>query len=199
MVSNPAERLAGRFTGEPISGCRIATHAFPVSYREAPARMRALLEAGGEDGRPFDVVLMLGVAAGFAKWRVERMGKNACHAAPDADGCQPPGLVLVEDGPEQLAATLPVDRIAQALKEAGLPVVLSDDAGGYLCNALLYTTLHAARSLDLPAQIGFLHVPADEMTFAPGSTATLFPFSEHVRAVEAVLKALTTNDVSTAR
>jgi pyrrolidone-carboxylate peptidase len=48
------------------------------------------------------------------------------------------------------------------LRLAGLPVYHSSDAGRYLCNATLYSSLHEALSLperDRP-QVGFIHIPA---------------------------------------
>ena len=42
-----------------------------------------------------------------------------------------------------------------------MPVSLSNDAGGYLCNAVLYHALHAIGSAGHPCRAGFIHLPVD--------------------------------------
>jgi len=45
-----------------------------------------------------------------------------------------------------------------AIKDAGIPVSMSDDAGLYVCNSLFYYTLHEVPE---PVKVGFVHVPPD--------------------------------------
>jgi pyroglutamyl-peptidase len=47
------------------------------------------------------------------------------------------------------------------LRRRGLPARISRDAGGYLCNALLYHSLEIARRSSLPSRTGFIHLPAN--------------------------------------
>jgi pyroglutamyl-peptidase len=191
VIRNPTERLARYFAEADVPGHELTTCTLPVSFAHATEVMRAQLEVGGRGEQPFDAILMLGLATGSPRWRVERFGRNRDEAIADAENFTPPARIIVPEAPETLPVNVPVDALVNALTEAGLPAVASDSAGGYLCNHVLFTTLHTLRSVGHPAQAGFLHVPADEQTFQAGLTsATLFPFERHVEAVRAALAVL---------
>jgi pyroglutamyl-peptidase len=65
------------------------------------------------------------------------------------------------EGPEYLPATVPAAHIVGRLRRRGLPAQLSRDAGGYLCNALLYRSLEISRALGTPGRSGFVHLPSN--------------------------------------
>ena len=192
VVSNPTERLIQRFATETVPGHRLTFCALPVSFARADALLQSALTAGGENGRPFENVLMLGVAAGSSRWRVERLGRNRDDPRlPDADGFSSPHRAILPDGPKTLASTFPVETILAALHAGGIPAVLSEDAGSYLCNHVLFTTLEWLRRTGSTARAGFLHVPADEQTFADGQILSpYFPFEQHIEAIRLTLAAL---------
>ena len=191
VASNPTLRLAEHFSNRTVAGQELTCAVLPVSFATAAERMRALLEIGGAGGRPFNTVLMLGVASGSPHWRVERFGRNHDAALTDADGFTPPERKIVVGGPEILPATLPVEPQIEAIAALGLPVVASDSAGEYLCNHVYYATLNYLKENNSPIRAGFLHVPADEETYESGVTSALtFPFPQHVAALKAVLAAL---------
>ncbi len=191
VAHNPTLRLAEHFADREVAGHALTCAVLPVAFRTAAERMRALLEVGGEDGRPFEIVLMLGVASGSPHWRVERFGRNHDDALRDAEGFTPTAGEILAGGPAVLPATLPIDPQIAAIAGLGLPVRASDSAGAYLCNHVLYTTLHFLQDRKPPIGAGFLHVPADEETFdSGGASAPVFPFAQHIAAVEAVLHSL---------
>lgn len=191
VQSNPTERLLTHFSNEEVPGHELTRLLLPVSYRRAPEMMREALQKGGRDGRPFDYILMLGVAGGSPHWRVERFGRNYRESVADMDGFAPPSPVIDLYAPEAIPSTLPVPSLVLALEQIGLPVIASETAGGYLCNHLLFTTLRHLPQSGSRAQAGFLHVPADEQTFAPEQAGQpQFPFEQHIHAVRAVLNAL---------
>ena len=74
------------------------------------------------------------------------------HFAPRSGLCR-------RSGPDALAATLPVDAIVKTLTEAGFAAAASDDAGGYVCNATFYRSLHA--DPEGKRLVGFIHVPPE--------------------------------------
>src|SRR5690242_4159837 len=100
VIDNPTERLARAFALEAVAGCELTTCVFPTSFARAPELMRAQLEIGGRDGRPFDAVLMLGVASGSPVWRVEQFGRNEKKALEDADGFTPEAGPITPGAPE---------------------------------------------------------------------------------------------------
>lgn len=192
VISNLTERLVTYFAARNVPGHRLTPCTLPVSFARAPETLRAALERGGPDGRPFDNILMLGVATGSKVWRVERFGRNRDSARlPDSDGFMPPERTIAPDAPEVLPVSFPVEALVTALECAGLPVIASESAGAYLCNHGLFWLLCHLQRTGSPARAGFLHVPADDQTFAPGlTTAPMFPFARHIVAVETVLSAL---------
>src|SRR5207244_7406259 len=74
-------------------------------------------------------------------------------------GEQRASLPIVPDGPESLTATLPLAEMLDALEQCNVNAVISDDAGGYVCNHVFYTARHVIESESLPIRCGFIHVP----------------------------------------
>lgn len=191
VVSNPAERLLDYFALETVSGHDLTVCPLPTAFRRAPETLRAALEVGGRGGQAFDLILILGIASGSPNWRVERVGRNHVAALADVDGYTPEAGAIRAEAPLTLPVCLPDEQIVAALTQIGLPAFASDSAGAYLCNYVLYTTLHGLRETNCATRAGFLHIPADEQTYAPGITsAPTFSFEKHVLAVRTVLNVL---------
>jgi pyroglutamyl-peptidase len=106
------------------------------------------------------VVVHFGLSRSAKGVVIERSGKRRVDPTrPDAAGFAPPSGLCRRSGPDNIAATFPVDRILAALIEVGFPAMASDDAGGYVCNATFYRSLRVA-----PAGkrlVGFVHVPPE--------------------------------------
>src|SRR5207237_10588261 len=78
---------------------------------------------------------------------------------PDNKDRQPIDLPVVAGGPAAYFATLPIKAAAVALREAGLPAIVSNSAGTFVCNHVFYGLMHLAASRRLDLRGGFLHVP----------------------------------------
>ena len=74
---------------------------------------------------------------------------------PDNDGFQPVDEPVIPNAPAAYFSTLPVKAMVEAMQRVGVPARLSDTAGTYVCNALMYAMLHQTK--DVPC--GFIHVP----------------------------------------
>jgi len=68
-----------------------------------------------------------------------------------------------------------VKTMVQAMKEAGVPASLSNTAGTFVCNDLMYGLLdHLARTgRNIPA--GFIHIPATPAQAVERPTPSLAP------------------------
>ena len=73
------------------------------------------------------------------------------------DGDQPVERAIDQDGPAAYFSGLPVKDIAEAIREVGIPSRVSDTAGTYVCNSLMYSTMREVEGTDVMA--GFIHVP----------------------------------------
>jgi pyroglutamyl-peptidase len=149
-----------------LPGFAVHAEVLPTEWQEAPRRLALLL-----DRLEPTIALHFGVSHRARGFVVETRALNARRDIVDACGEAPDGVCVVSDGPGELRATLPTGLIVEMLRRKGLPVQLSRDAGGYLCNAVLYHSLEAARRLSsgsggregaglrVGARRGFIHIP----------------------------------------
>jgi len=109
------------------------------------------------------VIIHFGVSDRARGFVLERLARNECRTRIDASGLPPEADRLCPRSPERRETRLPVTAIAGRLRDHGLPVEDSEDAGGYLCNAVFFDTLNetSVRAHDAPASItaGFVHIP----------------------------------------
>ena len=116
-----------------------------------------------------DCALAVGQATGRGGVTPERTAVNLADARiPDNDGAAPHGARLVPDGPEAYQSNLPVAGMAEAILRAGLPASVSDSAGTFVCNAVLYALLHAIHTEFPGMGGGFIHVPCLPEQAKPG-------------------------------
>jgi len=107
-----------------------------------------------------DVVLMLGQAGGRKEISIERVSINIDDAnIPDNRGIKPLDRIIREDGEPAYFSSLPVKKIIEALKENNIPAGISNSAGTYVCNHLMYGVLHHIHVKHLDIKAGFIHVP----------------------------------------
>ena len=151
----------------------------PTVFGKAAA---AALEAAA-DFQP-DVILCVGQAGGRAAITPERIGVNIRDARiSDNEGNQPRGEYVDVSGPAAYFSTLPVDAMAQAIRDAGIEAVVSNSAGAFVCNDALYSLLH--RYDGTGVRVGFIHVP-----YLPEQGSPNMALSKIVCALEAAITAL---------
>lgn len=126
-------------------------------------------------------ILCIGQAGGRSAVTPERIGINMRTARiPDNLGNQPVEQPVVPGGPDGLFATVDVAAMAQGIQDAGLPGVVSNSAGTFVCNDVLYTLLHHYRGTDV--KVGFIHVP-----YLPEQGEPSLPLSDTVKALSAAI------------
>ena len=133
---------------------RFVTEVLPTEWHAAPRRLSALLTEHVPSA-----AVHFGVSQSVTGFAVERLGHNACRLALDAAGALPAADVLHIDGPAHRETLLPVAAIVSRLTALRLPVSISEDAGRYLCNSVLYHSLAQAEAGKV-AVAGFVHIPA---------------------------------------
>ena len=152
---NPSGETAQHLDGATIVDAEITGIVLPVSFQRAAVPLIAAID----ELRP-DVVLNLG-QGGVEGVRVERRAVNRCHALEggDNDKYEPRGEAIVTGGPEFYQATLPVTDIVELLNNVKFNAAPSDYAGEFLCNYVMYTTLHHIATQQLPTRAGLIHAP----------------------------------------
>lgn len=108
-----------------------------------------------------DIVLNFGQAGGRKEISVERVAINIDDASiPDNRGIKPTDHEISVFGPPAYFATLPIKKIVKDLQDHGFPASVSNSAGTYVCNHLMYSVLHElAMNKEIAAIAGFIHVP----------------------------------------
>ena len=168
---------------ETVGQWELVKKELPVTFRGAPKALLAAIE----ETEP-DAVLMVGLAASRGMVTPERQGVNEIVARiPDNEGNQPQNEPIVPGGPEILCSTLPVEDMTEAILEAGVPARLSDSAGRFVCNTLLYSALYKLEQADDPVPAAFIHVPA---TPEMGLDVPTLPLEEIVKALTAAILAI---------
>ena len=129
-----------------------------------------------------DVILCIGQAGGRDAVTPERIGVNIRDARiPDNEGNQPRGEFCVPEGPAAYFATVPVEKMAQAIRDAEIPGTVSNSAGAFVCNDTLYCLLHRYAGTDV--KVGFIHVP-----YAPEQGNLSLPVERTAKALEAAIR-----------
>lgn len=138
---------------EQIGEYELCKLQIPTVFGLAP---RTVLEKAAEV-QP-DVIISVGQAGTRAAVMPERIGINVRDARiSDNAGVRPKDEAIVPGGPDGLFSTLPVKAMIAAINGAGLPGAISNTAGTFVCNDVLYSLLHHYRGTAV--RCGFIHVP----------------------------------------
>jgi pyroglutamyl-peptidase len=152
---NPSWEAVRALEGKQIGDAIVVTRQLPVVFSEVlDVLYRAL-----EEVKP-DAIISVGQAGGRSDISVERIGINVDDARiADNAGQQPVDESIAPDGPAAYFSRLPIKAIVAALQEAGIPASVSQTAGTFTCNHVMYGLLHWLHSQDNPARGGFIHIP----------------------------------------
>ena len=130
-----------------------------------------------------DVILSVGVAGGRNAVTPERIAVNIRDARiPDNAGFHPLGDPVDAEGPAAYFATVPVQKMVQAIQAAGIPAAASNTAGTYVCNDVMYTILHHFAGSHVKA--GFIHIPQ-----LPEQGEPSMPLEQTITALTAAIEA----------
>ncbi len=151
---NPAYE-AVRILPDTVGGAALIKAELPVVFRKAGEVLYELMDRC----RP-DAVILVGQAGGRDAISLERVAINVMDAsAPDNEGNLPVDEPVAEDGPAAYFSTLPLRAMEEAILNKEIPCRISNTAGTYVCNDLMYRLLHKAAREGLKIPAGFIHVP----------------------------------------
>ena len=152
---NPTARIVEELHGMVIGGYRIHSEVLPVDFSVSGDRVISHIEAV----KP-DAVLSLGLSGGRFKITPERIAINMNDGAKDNSGHAPIDEPIIEGGADGYFTNMPIRKMVNALKGAGLPAEISNTAGAYLCNHVMYRVLHVVTERREDMLAGFIHIPA---------------------------------------
>lgn len=191
---NPALE-AVRLVADSVAGAEIVKLEVPTVFGKSVATVAAKME----EVRP-DVVLCIGQAGGRYDLTPERVAINLDDARiQDNEGNQPIDVPIFEDGAPAYFSNLPIKAMVAKIREAGLPASVSNTAGTFVCNHLMYGVLYHIAKNYPGIRGGFMHVP-----FVPSQTvnhptpAPSMCERDIARGIEAAIAAIAENDTDIA-
>jgi pyroglutamyl-peptidase len=164
---------------------KVVTRLYPVDFQKARQKLEDDLQAN------YDFALHLGQAPGSGRIQLEAIGVNVGGTSQQIpDEFQS----LEQEGPIAYRSDLPLADWADKIRGLGIPAAVSYHAGTYLCNAVLYLSLHLTRMRGLKTRSTFIHLPlAPQQVLGDRSdSATMLP-SLTAEAVRLILAELANN------
>lgn len=149
---NPTEEVVKALHNTVIGDFTIVGNILPVEFEAAKTNIRDLIA----NEQP-DAVIALGLAGGRSKITPERVAINVMDGAKDNAGHTPVDEEIIAGANDGYFSTLPIRQMVNNLIEAGYPSEISNTAGTYVCNLVMYTLMHETNGT-IPA--GFIHIPA---------------------------------------
>lgn len=152
---NPTQVLVSLFdqhSAEFEACADITAVLLPTEYAYVDAEFSALMDEINPD-----IALHFGLNQQATGFTLEQTARNICNVERlDNAGAAPKSPEIDPKGPANLSGSLPLLEIRRALANASLPVEMSDDAGGYVCNYLFY---RSRQLVGKNTMSGFIHVP----------------------------------------
>lgn len=139
-----------------------------------------------------DVVLSLGQSGGRNSIGIERVAININDTKmADNIGQSPEDEPIFEDGQTAYFSTLPIKKILSEIKENKIPAEISNSAGTYVCNHVMYSVLYKIHKEGLDTKAGFIHVPFIPEQVIESPTRPSMSLQDMVKAIEVACKAIT--------
>ncbi|EMH4072103.1 pyroglutamyl-peptidase I [Serratia marcescens] len=151
---NPSWEVVKPLNDMELVGTRIVARQLPCVFGAALDALNAAID----EVQPV-MVLAIGQAGGRTDITIERVAINVDDARiPDNQGQQPVDEPIVAGGPAAYFSTLPIKAMVSSMREAGIPASVSQTAGTYVCNHVMYGLLHRL-SGQREVKGGFIHIP----------------------------------------
>jgi pyroglutamyl-peptidase len=188
-LNSSLEAMGAYLAGAPGE---VAAAVLPVRYGAdvravaaavAEADPEVILHTGQGGGAGVIAVERLAVNVRTGPWSLRRVRRSDC-----------PQRLIAPAAPPAYFATVPVEEIAAAILRAGLPARISNSAGIYMCNHVLYQSLHREASRPSPRRVGFLHLPCVEGQPGVRRQDRAFTPAELAEALAAAIEAILAAD-----
>lgn len=152
---NPSLALAKELSGTIYKDYEFQYVEIPVSRKRLPGVIIGAIEKY----KP-EVIICTGLAYERAMISVERVAINVTDFPfPDMDGYLSLNEAIDPEGPTAYFSSLPLRRIKSAVEKEGIPIFVSNSAGTYCCNMIMYTVLNYIKKNNLSTKAGMMHVP----------------------------------------
>ncbi|CPR13706.1 pyroglutamyl-peptidase I [Brenneria goodwinii] len=182
-ICNASWEAAKVFHQREIAGARVIVCQLSCAFDLALQQLyRAVTQWQPE------AVIAVGEAGGRADISIERVAININDARiADNQGNQPIDTPVIEGGPAAYFSTLPVKALVSALRGANIPASVSQTAGTFVCNHLMYGLLHLLHQQGDVVRGGFVHVPYSPQQAVGHPGEPCMPTSTVIDALEIII------------
>jgi pyroglutamyl-peptidase len=186
---NPTQDLAREYDGRRVGNVEIKGLVLPCTYYGGFEVLSKMIS-----GSCPDAILSTGLNSHAERLRLEISGENLMNGEyADADGSKPVLKPIVSGGKQFYDTAVDNAALVCYLNQAGVPVEMSADAGGFICNSLIYLTSRRIRQQGLPIKNVFIHTPwtddySSKIKLEPGNV--FIPKKELHAGIEALINAL---------
>lgn len=179
---NPASLILEKLSDE-IDGNQIEKLLLPTVFY----KVAEIIERKIEEYKP-DIIISLGQAGGRSEITVERDAINIAESSiADNEGMRPIDEKIRWDGENAYFSTLPIKAIVENLREEEIPAAVSNTAGTFVCNFVMYNDLYLAEKYK-NIKAGFIHVPYLPAQVLDKRGVSSMSLDEMLRAVEIIIK-----------
>lgn len=184
---NPALEAVKGLADE-IAGAEIIKLEIPTVFHKSAQKLREK----AIEVKP-DMILCVGQAGGRFAMTPERVAINEDDARiPDNEGNQPIDVPIKEDGAPAYFATLPIKAMVDKIRAAGVPASVSNSAGTFVCNHIMYNALYltATESELAGVKAGFIHVPYIPEQVVDKANQPAMSLTDMVKGLTAAIEAM---------
>ena len=173
-----------------IEGAKIIKLEIPTVFNKSIEKVKEAMELE----KP-DIVLCIGQAGGRYDMTVERVAINVDDARiEDNEGNQPIDIPVFEDGENAYFSNLPIKAMVEEIKGQGIPASISNSAGTFVCNHIMYGVLYHINKTYKNMRGGFIHVPFINEQVLDKKNQPYMPVEHITKALEAAIKAAVINN-----
>ena len=147
-------QIVEELNGKKIDCYDIVGRILSVDFQQSAEQLKHHIE----EVKP-QIIISLGLAGGRFKVTPERIAINVKDGEPDNNGYTPVDERIHEEGADAYLTNLPIRSMVNRLQAEGYPAEISNTAGTYLCNNIMYEGLAYAQQHE-GVRAGFIHIPA---------------------------------------
>lgn len=185
---NPALEAVKKLP-DTILGQEIIKIEIPTVFRKSLEKIEENIEKHNPD-----VVISVGQAGGRFGVTPERVAINMDDARiKDNEGNQPIDISIYEDGEAAYFSNLPIKAMVKEMTDNGIPASVSNSAGTFVCNHVMYGILYLIDKKYPNIRGGFIHVPyiPSQVTTKPNTPS--MSIDDIAKGLEFSIKAIIEN------
>lgn len=173
-----------------IAGSEIIKIEIPTVFRKSLEKIEENIIKHNPD-----IVISIGQAGGRFGITPERIAINIDDARiPDNESKQPIDLPIFEDGENAYFTTLPIKAMVEEMKKGEIPCSVSNTAGTFVCNHVMYGILYMAAKKYPNIKGGFIHVPYIPSQVLDKPNMPCMSIYDITKGLELCIKAAVSND-----